>query len=173
MPKILRIISGVLFAILPIIGFGIFGMAWYVSFPNLFGIILFLIITGLGIFLGVKTFQKVRIVGGIEFLSKSVSSNDMNNLQVTSDSTNRIFDVKDYVLLHNKNENIFKGGCIRIFGDWYGEPYMNWRGIENLIYNQNSSKLVIKLSNDEKVVLNNPNVVIEDNRCYNGYNNIE
>ncbi|MFN5784806.1 MAG: hypothetical protein ACK457_02495 [Flavobacteriia bacterium] len=86
MRQAVNIVTGFIFGLAPIAGATLIGIAIYASFPNTTGIIIIGILGILSIWLGLRIFRRVQIVGPIEFITAVHASPDLDNLEPIKDS---------------------------------------------------------------------------------------
>ena len=161
MRQVINIISGIIFGLAPLAGATVIGIAIYASFPNTTGIIIFGLLAILSIWVGLKIFKRVKIIGPIEFMTAVHASPDLDNLEPTEGNETKRRSPKEFVqLLANKN-NSFKGGSFRIFGDWFGKPYDNYHEIESAEFDDQLKLLTLNFKEGEILEIYNPKHVFE------------
>ena len=161
MRQVINIISGFIFGLAPLAGASIIGFAIYASFPNTTGIIILGLLGVLSIWLGLKIFKRVQIVGPIEFMTAVHDSPDLDNLEPTKDSETKRRSPIEFVQLLENKDNLFKGGSFRIFGDWFGKPYDNYHEIESAEFNDQLRRLTLNFKEGERLEIYNPKHIFE------------
>ncbi|TRZ42181.1 hypothetical protein [Robertkochia solimangrovi] len=161
MRQVINIISGFIFGLAPLAGATIIGIAIYASLPNTIGIIILGLLGVLSIWLGLKIFKRVQIVGPIEFMTAVHASPDLDNLEPTKDSETKRRFPEEFVRIVENNDNLFKGGTFRIFGDWFGKPYDNYHEIESAEYDEQLKRLTLNFNEGEKLEIYNPKHIFE------------
>lgn len=139
----------------------IIGIAIYASFPNTTGIIILGLLGIFSIWLGLKIFKRVRIIGPIEFLTAVHASPDLDNLEPTEKSETKRRNPEEIVGLLETNDNVFQGGSFRIFGDWFGKPHDNHHEIIEADYDEKLNKLTLGFKEGEKLEIYNPKHIFE------------
>lgn len=139
----------------------IIGFAIYVSLPNFTGILILVVIGILAIWLGLKIFKRVQIVGIIEFITAAHASSDLDNLELTSDSETKRRKPEELVELLAKEKKLFKGGSFRIYGDWFGKPYDNYHKIESGQFDIQSNLMTLTFNEGVKLEIYNPKHIFE------------
>lgn len=161
MRQVINIIAGFIFGLAPLAGAIIIGIAIYASFPNTAGIIILGLLGVLSIWLGLKIFKRVQIVGPIEFMTASHASPDLDNLEPTKDSETKRRSPEEIVRLLKNNNNLFQGGSFRIFGDWFGKPHDNNHQIVSADFDDQLNKLTLNFKEGEKLEIYNPRHIFE------------
>mgnify|MGYP000114160139 CR=1 FL=1 len=161
MRQVINIISGFIFGLAPLAGASIIGIAIYASFPNTTGIIIIGLLGILSIWLGLKIFKRVQIVGPIEFMTAVHASPDLDNLEPTKDSETKRRSPNEFVRLLGTNDNLCKGGSFRIFGDWFGKPHDNYHEIVSADFDEQLNKLTLDFKEGEKLEIYNPRHIFE------------
>jgi hypothetical protein len=159
--KVINIIAGFIFGLAPLAGTTIIGIAIYASFPNTTGIMVLGLLGVLSIFLGLKIFKRVQIVGPIEFITAVQASPDLDNLEPTKDSETKRRSPEEIVRLLKNNDNLFLGGSFRIFGDWFGKPHENNHQIVSAHFEEQLNKLTLNFREGEKLEIYNPKHIFE------------
>ncbi|MEO1010533.1 MAG: hypothetical protein AAFX53_04455 [Bacteroidota bacterium] len=161
MRQVINIISGFIFGIAPMAGATIIGIAVYASLPNTVGIIILVLLGVLSLWLGLKIFKRVQIVGPIEFMTAVHASPDLDNLQPTKDSETKRRSPEEIVRLLENKKTLFKGGTFRIFGDWFGKPYDNYHEIESADFCNQLKCLTLNFKGGEQLEVYNPEHIFE------------
>lgn len=162
MEKILKFISGVALGFSPIFGGSILAIAIYASFPNMIGILCACTFLIGACWAGYKIFQQVQIQGPIEVLTAVHASRDLDNLEPTTNDNYKRRQPEKLVQLVKAGKHLFKGGAIRIYGDWFGEPYKSKHIIETMDYNEANSILSLNFQKGERLEVKNPRHIFED-----------
>ena len=162
MRSIINILVGFLYSLAPISLAAVLSLFIYNELPNYIGIIIISILGVFSIWLGIKIFNKIQVVGPIEFISAVSASPDMDNLEPTANSSTKRRHPKELVDLIKQKNNLLKGGSFRIFGDWYGKPYDNLHIIKNANFDSNESKLTIEFEGQEILEIFNPKHIFEN-----------
>lgn len=161
MRQVINIISGFIFGLSPLAGATIIGIAIYSSFPNTPGLIILGLLGILSIWLGLKIFKRVQIVGPIEFITAIHESTDLDNLEPTKDSATKRRSPEEIARIIENKDNLFKGGTFRIFGDWFGKPYDNYHEIESAEFNTQLKRLTLNFKEGEILEVYNPKHIFE------------
>ena len=161
MRQVINIISGFIFGLAPLAGATIIGIAIYASLPNITGIIILGLLGIISIWLGLKIFKRVQIVGPIEFMTAVHASPDLDNLEPTKDSETKRRSPEEIVRHLENKDNLFRGGSFRIFGDWFGKPYDNHHQIVSANFEEQSNKLTLHFKEGEKLEIYNPRNIFE------------
>jgi len=161
MRQIINIITGFIFGLAPLAGAAIVGITIYVPLPNVTGLIICGLLGVLSLWLGLKIFKKIQIVGPIEFMTAIHASPDLDNLKPTKDSETKRRSPEEYVELIANKDNLFKGGTFRIFGDWFGKPYDNYHEIESAEFDKQLKLLTLNFNEGEKLEIYNPRHILE------------
>lgn len=161
MEKIINLITGTIAGIFPLIIAGILGVFIYHELQNIIGIIICVILASLAIWIGIQIFKKNQRNGIVDFMAVVVASPDLDNLEPTKDSNTKKRTAKELAQLNHKNQNIFKGGTLKIFGDWYGEPYQNSLKILRIDYDEERRQMEIKFSQNTRILIDEPDHILE------------
>ena len=161
MKKLINFSTGFIAGLAPLFIAGIFSVMIYNELQNLTGIIICIILGLLAIWLGILIFMKILRIGIFDFMTVVVASPDLDNLEPTDDSKTKKRTPKELARLSHKNENLFKGGTIKIFGDWYGEPYHNFLKIISIDFNESDKQMIIQFSKKTRITIDEPGPVLE------------
>ncbi|GAB3668456.1 hypothetical protein GCM10028791_43840 [Echinicola sediminis] len=115
----------------------------------------------LSIWLGLKIFKRVQIIGPIEFITAVHALPDLDNLEPTKDSATKRRSPEEIVQLLKNNDNLFHGGSFRIFGDWFGKPHDNYHQIISANFEERLNKLTLNFKEGEKLEIYNPRHIFE------------
>jgi len=161
MRKLINLIAGIIAGIFPLLIAGILGVLIYNELQNLIGIIICVILGLLAIWVGIQIFKKIQRNGIFDFMSVVVASPDLDNLEPTKESKTKKRTAKELAELNHKNQNIFQGGTLKIFGDWHGEPYQNPIKILSMDYDEEKKQLVIQFSQNARILIDEPDHILE------------
>jgi len=161
MKKAFNLICGIALGILPLLGAAFLGIFIYDYQPNLTGIAVITAITLPTLYIGFRIVQKVYFYGIIEYLTRIQATPSLDNLQPTSDSNIKLRNPADLVHLIATNEHLCKIGSIKIFGDWFGEPYEGKYKIVDAEFDGDSSVLTIYFEAGEMLTIWNPEHIHE------------
>lgn len=161
MRKIINIVTGCIFGLAPLAVVVIFGVLIYNSNPNIIGIAIIGVLVILAIWLGTNIFKRVQAVGPIEFMSIIHASPDLDNLEPGPNSETKRRYPNEIVDLIDENANLFKGGSLRIYGDWFGKPYDNHHKISKAQFDKISKILTIEFNEKETLEIHNPRHIFE------------
>jgi len=157
----INIISGFILGLAPVVGATIIGLAIYASLPNTAGIILIGILGVLSIWQGIIIFKKIQIIGPIEFITAVHATPDLDNLEPTKDSDTKIRSPEEIVDCLKNNDNLFKGGTLRIYGDWFGKPHDNYHILKSAEFESQLNCLTLFFNEGEKLEIYNPKHIFE------------
>lgn len=161
MRQIVNVVSGILFGLAPLVGSAIIGLVLYDSYPGTIAVIIDVLI-GIGaIWIGLDIFKKVKAVGPIEFMSNINSSPELDHLQPEPNSETKRRQPLELVQLMAKKEHLFKGGSMRIYGDWFGEPYSSSHEFEQAQFDKTLNLLTLAFKNGEKLEIHHPTGIFE------------
>ncbi len=161
MKKLVNLIAGILAGITPLIIAGIFGLLINNELQNILGIILCVILELLAAWIGIQIFQKIQRVGIVDFMAVVFASPDLDNLEQTANSKTKKRTAKELTELNYKNQSIFRGGTLKIFGDWHGEPYQNALKILRIDYAEDKKQMVIQFSRNTRIIIDEPGHILE------------
>lgn len=161
MRQAVNIITGFIFGFAPLLGVALFGVVFYASFPNLLVIIIFVCLGVLTFWLGLKIFKKIQIVGFLEVITAVSASPELDTIQLTKYSKTKRRKPEELVVGLRNNENLFKGGSIRIFGDWFGKPYDNHHILKSAEFESHLNRLTLYFNQGEKLEIDNPRNIFE------------
>ncbi len=161
MQKFWTIILGGIFGLAPLAGTTIISLAMYVSFPSTAVTLGIAFSVVLSLWLGLKIFKRVQIVGPIEFLTAIHASPDLDHLEPTENSKTKRRSPEALVELLKNKKQLFQGGTIRIYGDWFGKPYGNYHEINSATYDQIEKLLTLYFKEGEKLQIYNPKHLFE------------
>ena len=161
MKKLINLITGIIAGILPLLAAGILGIFIYNELQNVFGIIICVVLALSAIWIGIQIFKKIQQTGIVDFMSVLIASPDLDNVELGPDSNTKKRTAKELAELNHKNENIFQGGTLKIFGDWHGEPYQNSLKIVRIDYNEELKKMEIQFTENTRIVIDEPGHILE------------
>jgi hypothetical protein len=161
MNKPINFLTGILAGLAPLVIAGIFGVLIYNELPNTAGIFIGVLLGLLAAWLGFEIFQKVQRVGIVDFVSVVVASPDLDNLEPTEGSKTKRRSPGELADLTHKNRHLFKGGSLKIFGDWHGEPYRNFLELLRIDYDEQEKQMVINFSKNTKLIIDEPDHILE------------
>jgi len=162
MSKLIKVISGFFIGLGPFLAASMISFTIYYSYPkNTIGIIIIIAILTGALWLGISIFKKVQIVGPLEFITAVNASPELDNLELSSDSETKMREPDEIVELIRTNDNLFKGGTIRIFGDWFGKEHDNIQTIKSAEFNKETHTLIILFDNKVTLEIENPKHIFE------------
>lgn len=161
MRTFINIIIALFYSLAPFIIAFILGITFYAAFPNWMGLTVFILLLLLALPLGVKIFKKVNTVGFIEFINYKNRSADLDLLIPVN--AKGIFERKplELSLLINENNQLCKGGSLRIYGDWFGPPYRKYFSIKSAEYNMEEAILTIQFDKGIALTIVSPTHIYE------------
>ncbi|WP_291859641.1 hypothetical protein [Marinilabilia sp.] len=160
MIKLINFIAGILAGVAPFVLASIFGILIFNELPNFIGIILCIILGLLAIRIGILIFKRIQRNGIFDFMSVVVASPDLDNLEPTMESQTKKRTPKELAELNQKGENLFKGGLLKIFGDWHGEPQVFLK-ISRIDFDELKNRMVIEFSPKTTLLIEEPGPVLE------------
>lgn len=161
MRKLINLVTGSIVALAPILIAGILGIFIYNELPNIVGILICIVLGVSAGWLGIIIFKKVQKMGIIDFVTVVNASPELDNLEPTEGSNTWKRTPKELAENFSKKIALFKGGTIKIFGDWHGEPYQNYREIKSIDFYEQQNRLVISFSESTRVIIDGPGHVLE------------
>lgn len=161
MKKLVNLIAGIIVGITPLIIAGIFGLLINNELQNILGIILCVILELLAAWIGIQIFQKIQRNGIVDFVAVVFASPDLDNLEPTATSKTKKRTPKELAELNHKNQSIFQGGTLKIFGDWHGKPYQNALKILHIDYAEDKKQMVIQFSRNTRILIDEPGHILE------------
>ncbi|WP_319503667.1 hypothetical protein [uncultured Draconibacterium sp.] len=161
MKKLINLITGIIAGIFPLVVAGIFSVFIYNELQNVFGIIIGVLLALTAIWIGIQIFKKIQQNGIVDFMAVVTASSDLDNLEPSANSNTKKRTAKELAELNHKNENIFKEGTLKIFGDWHGEPYQNSLKIMRIDYNEELKQMEIQFSENTRIVIDEPDQILE------------
>ena len=147
--------------ITPILLAGLLALFIYDMLPNVIGIMLIGFLLILSLYIGYSMFKKVQIIGLFEFMTAANAASDLDNLKLSSDSSTKERTPEEFAKLISEKSNLFKGGALRIFNDWFGQPYDNVLSIQNGLYDNETKVLTLEFEAGEKLEIFNPSHIRE------------
>lgn len=161
MQKIYYKISGFILGILPQFGAAIFGILAYNELPNIYGILICIVLVFLALRVGLHIFRRVQIVGPIEVMSGTTTSPELDHLEPTDNCDFKRRSPQEFVALVKEGKQLFREGSFRIFGAWFGRPYKKKHLIKSAEFNQVERILTLYFSENEKLIITNPRNIFE------------
>lgn len=161
MNKPINFLTGILAGLAPLVIAGILSVLIYNELPNAAGILIGILLLLLAIWLGVQIFQKVQRVGIFDFMSVVVASPDLDNLEPTEGSKTKRRTPGELAGLVHNNQHLFKGGSLKIFGDWHGKPYKSSLELLQIDYDELKRQMVITFSQNTRIIIDEPDHILE------------
>ena len=161
MKKLINVISGLIAGLAPLVFAVIFGILIYNEIQNFIGISIGLILAVAAIWVGIKIYKSIQRKGIFDFLTVVNASPDLDNLEPTKDSKTKKRTPKELAELNKKRQTIFKGGTIKIFGDWFGEPYENFMKIVKINYDDSKKQMIIQFEKQTRIIIDEPDHILE------------
>lgn len=161
MKKAAYVFFGLLYGFLPIVAAVFIGLVFYQSFANAIGISITAALCIGAFIIGKFIFKRVLINGPIDFMSHIHASSDLDNLEPLEYEDTKRRQPKELVSLIKSNENLFKGGTLCFFGDWFGERYKNNHRIIDASFDELENMLVIFFDNNQSLEIKNPKHIFE------------
>jgi hypothetical protein len=161
MRQLVNIISGFIFGLAPLAGVAITGIPIYALLPNITGVITLWVLTILSLWLGIRIFKRIQIIGPIDFMTAVYASPDLDDLEPVETWETKRRSPEEFVRLLENQNNLFTGGSFRIFGDWFGKPYKNYHEIESAHFERQLKKLTLTFKEGEKLEIYNPKHIFE------------
>ncbi len=161
MNKPINFLTGILAGLTPLVIAGILSVLIYNELPNAAGIFIAVLLGLLAMWLGMQIFQKVQRVGIFDFMSVVVASPDLDNLEPTEGSKTKRRTPGELAELTQKNQQLFKGGSLKIFGDWHGEPYQNTLDLLQIDYDELKKQMVMTFSQNTRIIIDEPDHILE------------
>lgn len=161
MKKLINFITGTIAGVAPLIIAGILGVFIYNELRNFLGILVCIILGLFAIWIGIQVFKGIQKNGIIDFMSVVIASPDLDNLEPSLDSKTKKRTAKELAELSKKNQNVFKEGTLKIFGDWHGEPYENALKIIDIHFDEIKKQMEIQFSKNTKIIIDAPDHILE------------
>lgn len=161
MKKFINVVSGLILGLAPLAIAIFIGALVYNEIPNFIGISIGGILVGIAIWLSVLIYKSIQRQGFIDFITVVNASPDLDNLEPTKDSKTKKRTPQELAALNEKDQNIFKGGSIKIFGDWFGEPYENIMKIVKINYDDSKKQMIIQFEKLVKIIIDEPDHILE------------
>lgn len=156
-----NIVSGFFAGISPVFVATIISISVYQSLPNYKGVLIGFVCVGLSVWLGIKIFSLIQKIGYVEFKSAVRATPDLDNLEPTPDSETKRKTPTELVEHINQKKLAFTQGSWRIFGDWYGGPYEDYRKMDRAFFNEQKNCLTISFADLTSLEIYNPKHILE------------
>lgn len=161
MKKLFNVIGGII-ASASLVAFAVFlSILIYNELPNFAGILISAILIGLAAWLGSAIFKKIQRKGLLAYISVVFSSPDLDNLEPSADSKTKKRTPAELAELFKTNQNLFKGGSLKIFGDWFEGPYQSMLKIASIDYNEAKNEMRIGFSDNSSISIEEPGPILE------------
>lgn len=161
MKTIINNITAFVLSLTQLLIFVIFGTLIYNELPNLLGIVICILLLLTSIWLAIILFKTIKNRGLLELITILTATPDMDNLEVSADSSTKKRTAKEFAEVFNNKENIFAGGVIQIFGDWIGKTNKDRCLIVEVKYNETEKLLELSLSGNIKIHIIQPTNILE------------
>lgn len=142
-------------------GATIIGLAIYLSYPNTASIVIMGLLGIVSIWLGLKIFKRVQMVGPIEFMTAVRASPDLDNLEPTKDSETKRRSPEEMVRLLENGDHLCQGGIFRIFGDWFDKAQGKHHQMVSAEFEKQLNKLTFHFKEGERLEIYNPRHIFE------------
>ena len=163
--EIFTTVGAVIIGIFPAIVVGFFGLLIYDKNRGPVGIALALLVGALGLFIGFQVFRMAKRRGILAFITTVNASPDMDNLEPSGKEVERV-KVKELVESINSGDNIFKGGNIRIWGDWKERGLEAHHRLIKANYIDTEKLLKISFEDSSEVHIWNPQLIQESDSYF-------
>ena len=161
MRKLIDIIFGFIVGLFPLALTGIFAIFIYNELPNTVGISICLVLAITALWGGTRIFTSIQRTGVIDFFTTINASPDLDNINPTEGSNTKRRTAEELTHAFQQGKQLFNGGTIRVFGNWHGRRYNNYREIRNINYDTSKKIMTISFSENTKLTLNEPQHILE------------
>lgn len=145
----------------PVAGFGVLGVVVYAGFPTIVGGVIAGLLLLAGLWAGYSIFKKVQIVGPFELMAAIRASPDMDNLVPGPNSQTRLLTAHEFADKVKNELHHFRGGAMRIYGDWFGRPYTNMHRLIGTDYDPELNVLTMTFSEGETLSIRDPKHIFD------------
>ncbi|AHM59279.1 hypothetical protein D770_05060 [Flammeovirgaceae bacterium 311] len=157
----IRMTIAVGMGILASFAIGILGLLIYDKNRGFVGILITALVGLLAIYVGYQVYKTARRRGILEFSAAVHTSPDMDNLEPSGNSEVRRVNIREYVGFVNNGEDLFKGGYLRIWGDWKGRDLEQIHSIKEARYVNSENLFQIIFQDESQVSVWNPQIITE------------
>ena len=158
--KTFRTIIAFFQSLLPLIGFGIIGLAIYTGLESPFNIIIAGIFIILGLFVSRLLFNMMRRRGIISVMSGSNSAYELNELEpVEGDGVTKLTP-EELQNIFKENKFDLKECTLSIWGDWEGRQLDFKHKIQSIEYNSEKNILSIQFFDNCILKVKKPRVIL-------------
>ena len=154
-------VAAVVMGMLAAAAVGLFGLLIYDKNRDVLGMVLACFVALLALYVGYQVYRTVKRRGVLEFSAAVQASPDMDNLEPLADGEVRQLSVTEYVALLNSGQSFFKGGFIRLWGDWKGRRLEDVHEIRKVNYYASEKLLRICFDHEAQLSLWNPQIITE------------
>ncbi|UTW61235.1 hypothetical protein KFE98_14590 [bacterium SCSIO 12741] len=161
MREIINTLFGALFGISSVAGMGLIAVILYPALPEWLAILVTIVLLGLGGWIGIIIFRKVEAIGLLEFYTASKATPNLDHLEVGPNSETKKRTPQEWVQLINEQKQLFKGGSIRIFNDWFGKPHHNHHVLVSASFDSKEQILTINFDSGEVISIYQPEPIFE------------
>ena len=161
MRKAFKYIFAILLGFMPVVFAGLIGALVFFTASKMFGLFLLAGLIPLSLWLGYSIYDRVKVVGIIEFITVNYATPTLNNMKPQVNSITKHFSPADYVLFFDGGGNRFKKGVMKIYGDWFGDPYKEKFEVQELRYDAQKDSLHIRFSEHMYMTISKPTIIQE------------
>ncbi|MBP6184136.1 MAG: hypothetical protein KA479_04295 [Saprospiraceae bacterium] len=156
-----NLITGILFGLAPLAGVVLLAVFIYDAMPQPMGMLIIGSLILLAIWIGVRIFKYIQVSGPIDFMTAANATPGLDNLEPEPDSVTKRREANELANLYAQGQQLFKGGSITIYGDWYGEPYEHNHKLVRTNYNENQKQLTLEFGDGAQLDIIHPRNILE------------
>ena len=153
-------IAAFIMGLMPATGFGFFAYLCYAGISGPGGIVGAVLFILAGLFFWYQIYITASRRGIAEFVSRQDASPDLDNLAPTSNSNYRKLTAREYFDLHQKGELLFKGGSLRIWGD-FRERQLETAHLIDRVQLDEPNTLQLLFSSGNRLTIHKPETILE------------
>ena len=159
--KILNLIGGIFTAVLPLsVGLFIAALCWDTS-PDWRGALWGSLVALLSIYIAVRIFLHFQRVGFADFVAQKDATDEVYNLSPDEHAPTKVYSATEYLEAFTIGNVLAPGGCIQVFGDWFGEPYTNDHRISKVSYTPFKDYMLIEFEAGGRIEIWNPLHIVD------------
>lgn len=156
----LNLIKSIINGFLSFLGICFFGALFYYEIQNIYGILIAIAFIIVGFFLGRFVYIVSMRRGSLALSTALNATPDLDNINPGEDSTTRKLLPQEFTAVFSKRENRFRGGTLRIWGDFKSRCLEQEHFISKLKYSEPKT-LQIYFHSGCKLTIWEPDVVFE------------
>lgn len=160
--KTLTAVTAIILGLISTVTIGGIGILIVMTTAGIAALLIAVLFLSGGFLLGYKVYKTVLNRGLVNFITAVNASPDLDNLEPSDNSNQRVYDVPEYISAFEKHKYLFNGGTIKIWGNYTFPGFNSFNKIES-VKSPKANLLQITFSNGNMLSILAPENIIEGN----------